>query len=687
MRTSCRAARLSAVSFASFVAAVLIVSVQVRGDVYWTLPAGQSGDWSVASNWGGTIPTSSDFAYIVNGGTVAVTQLGETCGRLSLGSSANSGTVLMTTGGLSTTSQEYIGNAGTGTFAQSGGTNSLSGYLSLSNVSGSGAYYLSGSGLLAAQEEFIGPGSGTGSFTQSGGTNSVSYMNLGGNSGSSGTYNLSGNGLLSASTEEIGDAGTGNFTQSGGSNSVSTELILGYLSGGKGTYNLSGSGQLSAPYEYIGGLHGDIGSFIQSGGTNTISGSLILAQGASNPGSYNLNGGLLLLSTSGLTSDSAAMFNFGGGTLGAAAPWSSAQNMNMSGIGGSGTVDTTSGNIGLAGNLTGSGGLTKSGEGLLILSGTNSYSGGTTVTAGTLTVSSKNALPAGTSLTVGDWGPLSFNGTGSWTAAVSGSWSAPGKWTRGVPNTVGAAAVLSVPISAAVTITLDEPVTLGILVLGNSASTTVGYTLNGSGTHTLTFDNSGNGATIAITNGSHVIDAPVVLADNLVVSASGKLTFGSASSITDNGGGCSLTMRGADGTLIMSGSDNYAGGTFVSAGTLILASNTALADGTNLTVGMGASSVFDTSAAASLTASSPAVSPVREPGTLVFLGIGALGLLGYAKRRPLGSSMRAASLVDTSRPSLSPWCEAVRSCSILLLRRTERPFSSNVPWENRKFPP
>ena len=59
---------------------------------------------------------------------------------------------------------------------------------------------------------------------QSGGTNSVAgYLYLGYNAGSSGTYNLSGSGLLSAGySEYIGYSGSGSFTQSGGTNSAST---------------------------------------------------------------------------------------------------------------------------------------------------------------------------------------------------------------------------------------------------------------------------------------------------------------------------------------------------------------------------------------------------------------------------------------------------------------------------------
>ena len=59
------------------------------------------------------------------------------------------------------------------------------------------------------------------------------------------------------------------------------------------------------------------------------------------------------------------------------------------------------------------------------------------------------------------------------------------------------------------------------MLLGNSGSATTGYTLSGSGGNTLTFSNTSNNAPaqISVTDGTHVIDAPVVLASNLVVTS------------------------------------------------------------------------------------------------------------------------------------------------------------------------
>ncbi len=185
--------RLTKIGLLGIVAAGLLfeASPVARGaSYYWQV---QSGDWSVASNWGGTMPTSSDTAYIVNGGTATITQLGEVCGTMSLGNNVGTGTVLMTSGSLLTINNFNVGDSGTGIFTQSGGTNTVSSQLNLGfNSNGYGIYNLSGSGLVSAPYEYVGL-LGSGTFTQSGGTNVVSssgFLDVGFNSGTNGSYSL-----------------------------------------------------------------------------------------------------------------------------------------------------------------------------------------------------------------------------------------------------------------------------------------------------------------------------------------------------------------------------------------------------------------------------------------------------------------------------------------------------------------
>ena len=71
--------------------------------------------------------------------------------------------------------------------------------------------------------------------------------------------------------------------------------------------------------------------------------------------------------------------------------------------------------------------LTMSGTGMLILSGSNTYTGGTVVNAGTLIVNTSTALPDGTRLTVGAGGTFIFDPsfTGSPVAASTAATAVP----------------------------------------------------------------------------------------------------------------------------------------------------------------------------------------------------------------------------------------------------------------------
>jgi autotransporter-associated beta strand protein len=95
------------------------------------------------------------------------------------------------------------------------------------------------------------------------------------------------------------------------------------------------------------------------------------------------------------------------------------------------TFNTSGGNIGLSGELSGSGNLVRSGTGTLTLSGTSTYTGSTTVSVGTLLVS--GAL-GNTPISVSNGAALINNGTieGSVTTGSSGSVSGTGSFTGSV---------------------------------------------------------------------------------------------------------------------------------------------------------------------------------------------------------------------------------------------------------------
>ena len=99
-----------------------------------------------------------------------------------------------------------------------------------------------------------------------------------------------------------------------------------------------------------------------------------------------------------------------------------------------------------------------------------------------------------------------------------------------------------------------------------------------------------------------------------------------------------MTLNG--GTLILSGSDGYSGGTIVKAGKLVVASGNALPDGTGLTVGAGGTLIFDPSQAVAgpIESHSSLAVAVPEPGTvgLLLAALGSAAIHCRVRRRSKG---------------------------------------------------
>ncbi len=111
----------------------------------------------------------------------------------------------------------------------------------------------------------------------------------------------------------------------------------------------------------------------------------------------------------------------------------------------------------IGGNISGSGGLTKGGSGVVELSGTNSYGGGTAVAAGKLIVNDASALPDGGDLTIGDGSFFAIPSASVPLAAAtpqvsSGSSSSIAAATTLAPATVAAPAAASAAIATRATI-------------------------------------------------------------------------------------------------------------------------------------------------------------------------------------------------------------------------------------------
>ncbi|HNR14016.1 MAG TPA: PEP-CTERM sorting domain-containing protein [Thermodesulfobacteriota bacterium] len=226
--------------------------------------------------------------------------------------------------GSLSTELEFIGEYGTGTFAQYSGNHSVATDLNLAYFAGSnGTYDLYGGELFAG---WIHIGSaGEGVFNQNGGTNTINggfgALILGHTSTGIGTYNLD-DGILDVTFEEyIGDEGKGCFYQNGGEHNldgamyvgldsggtgeyhlsngtlnVSDHITLGTNTGSSGTFELSGTGSVGVSYMHVG--RGGAGTFTQTGGTNTVAGDVTIAADAGSDnyagsGTYALQGGTL----------------------------------------------------------------------------------------------------------------------------------------------------------------------------------------------------------------------------------------------------------------------------------------------------------------------------------------------------------------------------------------------------------
>ncbi|KYE55461.1 AIDA autotransporter [Salmonella enterica subsp. enterica serovar Typhimurium] len=410
------------------------------------------------------------------------------------------------------------------------------------------------------------------------------------------------------------------------------------LSQGTLDNNVTGEGQIvkSGSDELI--VTGDNN---YSGGT-TISGGTLTADHADSLGSGDIDnsgvlkvgegdlentlsgsGSLVKTGTGELTLSGGNDYSGGTTIIGGTLTADHADSLGTGAVANSGVLQVGEGE--LENTLSGSGSLVKTGTGELTLGGDNSYSGATTITDGTLIAANVNALGSGN---IDNSGTLILDANGAFelanvtthsgatTALAAGSTLDAGQFTQEDGST------LSIDLGAA---TDDAVITADSVALGGTLNVTgIGsvtdswtpeaytYTLIGSDSAITTdFDD----LTVAGMNREDVdfltIDGKVDEADNThydltaslswyadrdnaTTDAHGTFTlsdpdgsFNVAATLTDvddtldpgsRWDGKSLTKEGA-GTLILSGDNDYSGGTTINEGTLVAASTTALGTG------------------------------------------------------------------------------------------------------------
>ena len=159
--------------------------------------------------------------------------------------------------------------------------------------------------------------------------------------------------------------------------------------------------------------------------SKTGNGTQILSGNNSYTGGTNINAGVLSLNSSGALGTTGTI-SFGGGQLQFTANNTSDYSSRFSTAASQAyNIDTNSQNVTLATALNSSGGsLSKAGGGTLILTGNNTYTGATTITAGTLEIGSTGRLGGGSySGNIISSGNFTYSGTNSQTLSgvLSGS--------------------------------------------------------------------------------------------------------------------------------------------------------------------------------------------------------------------------------------------------------------------------
>ncbi|EMQ2926841.1 fibronectin-binding autotransporter adhesin ShdA [Salmonella enterica] len=505
----------------------------------------------------------------------------------------------------------------------SGGTTITGGTLTADHADSLGSGDIDNSGVLQVGEgELENTLSGSGSLVKTG----------------TGELTLSGDNTYSGGTTITGGTLTADHADSLGSGDIDNSGVLQVGEGelentlsGTGSLVKTGTGELtlSGDNSYSGGTTITGGTLTadhaDSLGTGAIANSGVLQVGEGElENTLSGSGSLVKTGTGELTLSGDNSYSGGttitGGTLTA----DHADSLGSGDIANSGVLQVGEGE--LKNTLSGSGSLVKTGTGELTLSGdNNTYSGDTTIADGTLIAANVNALGSGNIDNSGTL-MLDANGafelanvtthTGATTALAAGSTLDAGQLIQENGST------LSIDLGAA---TDDAMITADSVTLGGTLNVTgIGsvtdswtpeaytYTLIDSDSAiTSDFDN----LTVAGMNREDVdfltIDGKVdetdntnydltaslswyADRDNATTDAHGTFTlsdpdgsFNVAATLTDvddtldpgsRWDGKSLTKEGA-GTLILSGDNDYSGGTTINEGTLVAASTTALGTG------------------------------------------------------------------------------------------------------------
>lgn len=347
------------------------------------LNAGSNGTLTV-QDLNTTWANSSSFIIGEAGTGVFILQAGATAtgNTCTLGLLAgSSGTATITDGNTAWTNTGTltVGSAGVGILNIANSAQVTASNV-LAAVNNSGTVNITNAARLTTGA--INGGSGTGSFALNNATLRASASSATFLSGFT-TATLANNATFD--TQAFTDTVPQNLTGSGTLTKIGTgTLIL------TGTNSLTGSGVISA-----GTLQGNAANLPQAGITDN--GVLIFDQATTGTYSSNITGAGALVKQNAGTLILTGTNSYAGGTTIAAGTLQGNTNSipSTGGVIDNGILVFDQGFTGtFSGNITGTGSLVKQNTGILILTGNNSYSGGTTINAGTLQ-GNTNSIPSG----------------------------------------------------------------------------------------------------------------------------------------------------------------------------------------------------------------------------------------------------------------------------------------------------
>ena len=420
-----------------------------------------------------------------------------------------------------------------------------------SNMSGTGSLTKQGAGTLIL----------SGSNTHTGGT-TVSAGTLQGN-----TTSLRNN-ITNNATVVFDQAGAGTYS---GIMSGSGALIK----QGAGALTLSGANTYSGGTTVNGGSLRGNSTNIQGNITNNA--SVVFTQTANGTYAGAMSGTGSLTKQNGGTLILSGANTYSGGTIVTAGTLQGNTTSLQGNIVNNATVVFDQAGSGTyTGNMSGTGRLTKQNAGTLILSGVNTYSGGTTVSAGTLqgdTTSlqrniTNNAAVVFDQATNGTYSS-NMSGTGSLTKQGAGTLILSGSNTHTGGTTVSAGTLQGNTTSLRNNITNNATVVFdqaGAGTYSGIMSGSGGLVKQGAGALTLSGANTYSGGTTV--NGGSLRGNSTNIQGNITNNASVVFTQTANGTYAGAMGGTGSLTKQNGGTLILSGANTYSGGTIVTAGTL-----------------------------------------------------------------------------------------------------------------------